>query len=264
MASQYIYLWRVSNRSNYRSRNSFVFPTAFGARRIAAKIVSHVPVWTSPLPVCESAINHPRSNFIEQPLSLKHRSCTCFRMVLASFRRTRGTLRLCLAGIYGTGVKMERDLLLHILQSSATISSSNGSFHRSLLTVILLDCQEGSEGDEHFGLCLDLLERWDARQCFCQWLGLYAKRWLQWNMVVAAMIQRDSYSNDAQKPPNELNGFDGVYVASTRAWCLPSHSVKRYLTAQRVEEYVVGNDSSRQFSAWLCNVFLEQAVMATD
>ncbi|KAK0234482.1 hypothetical protein EDD85DRAFT_1025361 [Armillaria nabsnona] len=55
---------------------------------------------------------------------------------------------------------MGRDQVLRILQSDATISSSNGSFHCSLLTVVhLLDFQEGPEGDDHFEFCLNLLER---------------------------------------------------------------------------------------------------------
>ncbi len=55
---------------------------------------------------------------------------------------------------------MGKDQVLRGLQSCTPISSSNGSFHRSPLTVVhLLDFQEGSEGDDHFELCFDPLKR---------------------------------------------------------------------------------------------------------
>ncbi len=92
-------------------------------------------------------------------LSSRCPSCACFRVVVVSFPRSSGRLRLRLAGIYGTGVKMGRDQVLRILQSSATIPSSNGSIYCSLLTVVRLLDFQGSEGDDHFELCFDPLER---------------------------------------------------------------------------------------------------------
>ncbi|PBK98262.1 hypothetical protein ARMGADRAFT_1161735 [Armillaria gallica] len=76
------------------SREIFPSPTGSGARRIAAKnfsyddAVPHLDI-TAPVRVggCRRSVSghRPRSNFIEQPLSLERRSCACFLVVLASF-----------------------------------------------------------------------------------------------------------------------------------------------------------------------------------